>query len=454
MDINGVRKIQDSIIDTWRKHKGVGSIITDGSINMAYTTYLIVNKIVSKNPKAKILILNETEVVANKWYDIFTKYGTVSYFDGKNITCTTFEMAKNFAVDVLIVNSASKIFTSEKYRHLVGIRVKYMLCFSQYSTKELENFCPIIKTIDNAELHRNTAICRFVEYNVELELSEEDREKYDKYSELIKEINVIFDGEMWLIQAASKGLNGKNAYTFREELAIKAGWSKDLDLSLDHDIRVNKAFHPDVIGAKAMNFMEFTRNRGEILTNNPIKLNAIKVLLLNIKIQVMIFNKSNTFANSINTEIVNVMGFHGNLMSTTLMNPNGEVILNKSGAKAGQPKRFGVTSLKRLALAKFNKRAIVALSCGNSVDKMLDVSNVSAIVFTSPKCHKIEHFVSKARNTVKFGFSDTPVVPIVNLYFKDTIESKALYNRQKDVNRTIYATGIDNAAFALADIKV
>ena len=335
-----------------------------------------------------------------------------------NVTDTT---------DLIVIDEVDDI-THDVYNDVLVKQGKpFVLAFSKNTNSTFNNnkaIGAVTKSLVYPVERKYTSDSKY--FNIPINLNVEDREAYDKYSELISTGSAMFNNDMSLIYLCCNGNDTYNADYFREKVARDAGWDRDLDLSIEYNKQLNDAWNPTVVGEAATVFFNYTRERGNIIKNNTDKLNAVRLVLKELDNRVLIMNDSIKFANTIVSEDDKVYGYNGGVESRTLMDEVGDVIVYKSGAKKGEPKLFGATSLNKSALEYWNVERVQALSCGKTLIPKSNINAVNTLIFTGGGIFTPLNEVAKKADSFSMNNNSN----IICIYFADTIDEKKIIDRQ------------------------
>ena len=278
-----------------------------------------------------------------------------------------------------------------------------------------------------------------------MELSDEDKIGYIKFSEPISETLrlfknchklfklqeeiYLFKDEYDLIQSCYSGKKISKgyikAYIIREQLASKMGWSKKLDLSTSQGKALEDYWNPVNLEIRTKTFVNFVRKRTEIIHNNTIKLNAVLDIYNKFPNKTICFNESIDFAERIKDSIrftlnMSAICYHSKIISSSLIDPNtNQYYLYMSGAKVGEPKMFGKKAilddmLKGMINGKYN-----FLSTARALDEGIDIPNLEQIITTAGSANPIQYSQRSARAKTIDCYNPSKIARIINLYFDD-----------------------------------
>jgi len=464
---------------------------------------IIMGKLLKENADCKIIIAVPSDIIRKNWYvDIVRNSdGDVLPEDAFNkykIGILTADELVNAPLpikcDLLIVDEIHKFTSAKRLSIIRGNKVSYSMILGLTGTFpnkeekiEINKHCPVIDSISDSEAISNGWISDFVEYNIPLELSEEDKFKYIKLTMPIKKMlsqfkntarlfqlspgEFMFKSDYDLIVACVSGKvhNGKyyNASNIRLTLATIKGWSKDIDTSSDYGRELDASWNPNRLVDDAQVFINSIRSRSEIINNNPVKLKAVLDLFTHFTETTICFNESTDFADQI-VNLVNykfkrpiAIAYHSNVKSQHLVNPEtGTYYTYKSGPNHGLPKVFGKDSIKNIALEGVMSGKYLLLSTARALDEGLSLSNIKQVITTAGTTNPLQYKQRNARGRTVDIYDPDKVTRIFNLYFEDFYDynnldtsgiPKLIHCRDKDkliirqesANKVIFADSLN-----------
>ena len=483
---------QEKGASIWAEHKGRGTLNYVPRFGKTNTAMLIINKIREKHITDEILIVVPSQIVKSQWDKIVEESGHLMI----NVyTIDALMEATNkveFKPYLFIIDEIHK-FTSERrygifklihYKFILGLTGTYPV---GREAALLNQVCPIVDTITEKEALENNWVSKFIEYNLKLELSPEDKDKYAKFSEPIKEIlecfrnahklfpEGLFKDHYDLVQSCYSGKkvmqasDGVSKYAYikasviRTTLAEKKGWNHDLNLSNEYNRMIEDNWNPDVIKEHAEMFNDYVRKRNDILTYNKVKLNAVIELFKRFPVTTICFNESTDFSDLISNAIneitvathnkVMAASYHSNIKSQPMKDADGNIITYKSGDKKGQPKLFGIKSIRNAIIENIKNKNLLFLSTARALDEGLDIPNIEFVITTAGTTNPIQYTQRNARGKTVDIYNPDKVTTIVNLYFDNFILdgkqvnsrdlSKLQYRQEKAHTKPIYISSID-----------
>lgn len=328
----------------------------------------------------------------------------------------------------------------EIIKHL-SIDIKFMLSIltknimdNQFITN-VRNILPTINTENFDAVAKQERIYSPVEeIRIPVELSDNDRKLYDKYTDYINTCVSIF-GDLSAIEKCKVGdiKNNISASDFRYQLALHNGWNETLDTSIPFMKEIDDNYNPNALYDRAVNFYNITKKRRDLITDNKSKLEIIKnIIAENSDKRILIISKRGEFAaeitkyinnNSIDL-IVKCGDYHDCIEDSYLTDDYGNIILVKSGADKGKPRKFKSKAISTRNEALFNRGIINCLSIKNASDNKLKIAP-DIVILT---CCLYDNIIDiKTRfNSIEFPNPTT----VYRLYCSNTIENVML-NKEK-----------------------
>ena len=134
---------------------------------------------------------------------------------------------------------------------------------NQDFVKRVRTILPNIDvSVNKDDVQRELIYSPVEEYWYEIELSDEDREQYDKCTEFINNTIAIF-GSLKNIELAKHGDTTINLSSseFRHSLAKQNGWSEELDMRVDYNKMIDANYNPNILFEKACTFYNISNER-------------------------------------------------------------------------------------------------------------------------------------------------------------------------------------------------
>lgn len=304
-------------------------------------------------------------------------------------------------------------------------------------------------TINSTDARANFIYLPVEEYHVGVDLTQEDKDKYNKCTDYINQSVKIF-GDLKNIERCKKGYPELNisANEFRTNLAYENGWRETLDTTVELLANIDKIYNPNTLFERACNFYNITAERRNILTDNNEKINKIiELCLKHADKRILIVSKRGEFAATI-TERINTetnlvcLDYHECIEDAMLVDDMGMPVLHKTGVNKGKPRIIKATAISTRNLEEFNQGRANVLSIKYSSDPKIK-TNIDMIIITDG----LNEDITSIRSRYNYiEFNENPTI-CYRLYCKNTIEARQL----KDYKPTANIKIIDNNAELIYD---
>jgi superfamily II DNA or RNA helicase len=330
------------------------------------------------------------------------------------------------------------------YQHIIGLTATPPI--GELRGK-LDRIAPIVDRITIPEAIGNKWISNYIEFNYGLDFTVQEQELYVQLSKPITEtLDSFRDVHKLLnlpnVESPLALMNCcTNGYMYKEfnktnnmwdthridsmhmcnAVATTMGWNVNIDVSTERGRKLNHDWSPTAIKERCLNFRTVSRRRNDLINNNKVKLNAILEILTKFNNKRgIIFNQSTEFADKLTASINfkepnSAICYHSNIESRFLYNTDGSVITTK----AGIPKKFGKTTLKKLALEGMLTNKFKYLVTVMALDAGLDITNLNLAIITSGTINPLQDKQRKGRSFRINPFAEDEVVIIFNLYMKN-----------------------------------
>ena len=432
--MNNKEKLIDTIITGFQSNKGKSSFYCFNKKIVPEIIYSVIYRFIAKHSNIPIFI------VVDSYY---TRKSILDYINEKeitaNITCMNADFIKdkykyNYMLSILVginddFNVISKISTDSKFTMCI-------LTNNVMNNDFINNVRKILPNIDTAKFDNKIKldnICSPVEeYRYGIDLSEEDTNSYNKYTDYINTSISVFE-ELDNIEKCRKGDTKLNisAVEFRNELAKKNGWSENLDMSIDFMRQIDDIYNPNTLLERANNFYTIAKNRRDLCCNNINKFNIIKEILEeNIDKKILIVSKSGEYAaaitNYINTETeFTCKDYHDSIKDAVAIDENGNPLFIKTGINKGNVKIIGSQAQSTANQALYNNNIINILSIKNASNTKLKIACDVVILTTS----LFFNIVSVKQRFTNVSFNNN-LLKVYRIYCNDTIEQQQLYKEK------------------------
>ena len=457
---------QEICTEKWKQNKGVGAIDACPRFGKTNVGLKIIAKNRAKSPDSKIVILTPSEVIQKHWENHISDVRVLTSHRAKNII----KDLTDKTIDILIVDELHK-FTSDDNVSLLDTlcqHSKFRLALTgtyPHNNNKLKSLFPVVDTITEEEARREGWISEYIEYNIPVSLTDEEKTRYTKFSNLIAETLELFKGKAKLINGDTKLFDddfdlimscyvGKKpkygtikyipGHAIREALAKLMGWTRDLDLSDSHNKERDIYWRPENIYERCKLFRQFISSRNEILINNTAKLNLIKEIIEYNDVPTIIFNESIEFVNTIADALGRkAIAYHSKIKSRPMLDDDGNILRYSTG----KVKMFGAIRLKEAAIEGIRSNKYKYLVTAKSLDEGLDLPQLQQVIITAGSTNPVQQLQRSARGKTLDTGNSLKLTHIFNLYvdnFKDVIgttiisrDKSKLITRQKTYTHSV-----------------
>lgn len=444
-----------SIIDGFQARKGKMSFYCFDNEFIPEIIYNVITPFHKKNPTEQILIVTDT-------YD--TRVKIMNYLKSKN----NITAENGYNIKIL-----SQTYINGRYHYpyrliiMVGVNDDFNIIKHMYDESKF-TMCILTKNIMNNEFINsirnilpninieNTAVATIKahinspveEHLIGVELSDKDKETYDKYTDIINTTISIL-GSLDNIEKCKKGDIALNisAAEFRTNLAKLNGWNENIDTNVPFMRQIDEYYNPETIKDRAYNFYNIAKNRRDLCTDNDAKLNTVlDICNKNDNKKILIISKRGEYASKV-AEYLNMNGilcgnYHDCLDNIPAIDEKGNLILYKSGTKKGKPKFLGWQAQSSLNEKRFNDETINVLSIKNASNVELKIA-CDIVILTSSECDNIINIKTRFANV---EFAGIPNI-VYRIYCNGTIESNHIYKRKVPSNIKIINDTESNITF-------
>lgn len=433
-------------ISKYLKAKAIGTLHYVMRFGKTRVGCFIAKRFLDKYPDSHIIILVPSLAIKKEWEAEITNHISSNY---DIITVGSVKHNLNYNCGLLIVDEIHK-FTSEARQKLLDnsiIHYTYNLGLTgtyPFGNKVIEQYFPIVDTITEYEAIQNKWISNFIEFNIPLELSEADKNRYIKYSSTMFEVlstfkglyNILVDSnnkpffkdDLDLILSCHSGKNVKDvgyvkSYYIREAVSIKMGYQPELDLDNEHNKTIDKYWSPDAIKNRVTDFYIAMRKRNDIHNINDIKLKAVLLLCDKFKDKnKLIFSESTMFADMITTALNNrfddnkCVSYHSDIKSKPLIN----FVTNKYFTyKNGNIKKFSRSKQLDYIKSLLQIGVYDTISTVKSLDEGFNAESIEIVITTSGTANPMQYSQRSARGKTVDKYNKNKITLIFNLYFND-----------------------------------
>lgn len=440
---------------------GMGKTFT--ALNECVTLYL------NKKSIRTVLVLVHREKLLKQWESEIKNF-IQEHHHSQIIVQTVQYYIKNKIVpscDLLIVDEVHKFYGDEFFTYVDGtnIKRKHLLCLTasyldpQGRHVQLDKIAPVIDHVTEQEAISNGWISKYIEYNLKIELTNEERKRYNELCEFI-DANLCMFPEDKSFAAAQKciagGMKDGTFYTgkqFATAWALHNGFNPDLDTEEQKEI--NAMWNPGVIIGYAKKVMKGVRERKRFLYTCDSKINTVINLINALEgYKIMSFSESTEFAD----KIYNILNsqkehscvvYHSQLESRPLKDEKGNWVRYGPKAKrANEKKLFGLTTLKRVYTEAFINNKVKVLSTAKTLDEGFDCKDIEVGIISSRTSNFNQQIQRKGRNIRIIPEKPDAVMLIINTYIEGTRDYDILrYAQRKSTNKIYWVSEIEQITF-------
>lgn len=467
---------QKESANKWRYARGIGTLALTPRFGKTYLAIeFIINPHLNNNADNNVIIVVPSDIIFQQWVDNLKSYceniERVELYTSNNIIVNNLYLN----CTLIIVDELQKFTTPDRKECIDGTRVKhtYRLGLTgtyPYGIQWIEDLYPVVDIISEEEAINNKWISPFIEYNILLQLSNNDKARYERFSkpitetlQLFKQVypllkrennEPIFENEFHLVQSCHSGfktvsLEGHDIYVTYDRLcntiASLQGWHVNLDVSISVNEELHQTWSPKAIHDRAKAFMDFIARRNEILIDNPVKLQLIGDIVSRNTVTTICFNESTKFADSV-AEYINArfVGriiaacYHSKIDSRTMINPaTGEYFKFTNGDRKGLPKILGKDSIKRIVIDGVREGYYKFLSTARALDEGLDIPNIEQVICTGGTTNPLTYQQRTARGKTIDIYNPNKITRIFNLVFDDFNNSNGELIKSRDKTKLI-----------------
>jgi len=421
----------------------------------------IANAYMFKNPGKSVVVIVPSIAVKLMWEKEVEEQKSENHITIAT-SYQTLSINGYLRIGLLIVDECHKFISPETYRLINGDIVKYDKIIMLTGTLphkdllyKLTSIVPIIDTITEKEAIANNWVSNYVEYNIALELTDNEKERYVKYTKdmsllfakyksvykFITYANAqLFDNEFTLLYSITRGFKNKIIGYIHSDL-IKQAISNKMNCNSD----ANALWSIDVITNDGKLFTKSVNNRNTIMAASNLKLKAVLYILNKLKLKTVIFSESVGLADRIADEYNKLfpnkaISYHSKIESKPLIDYNtGDFYRYKGGLKAGEPKVFSKDKQLEYIIAAFDAGFIDVISAVKALDEGITIPGVESIITTSGSMNPIQYDQRTARG--KTYVNEDKVAKIYNIFFDDFNLDGIMYNsrdKEKLMSRQRY----------------
>lgn len=432
-------KFIKQVTDGFQNLKGKASVYCFTTSVIPELVYNIIVPFSKKHPNQQIFIGVDTYETRKSIMD-FLRSKDITKDNGYNIrilSVTYINIKYSYSYKLILTIGINDNFDVIKHLNnnanfMLSILTKNIM--DNNFITNVRSILPSIDTINIDNSVKSDSIYSPVEeHRHGVELSDDDRKLYDKYTDYITTSISIF-GELSNIEKCKKGdvALGISAADFRNSIACENGWSENLDTNVDFMKQIDDIYNPNILFERACTFYTIAKQRRDLVCDNEAKLEVIRNICLDNKDKkILIISKRGEYAAKVTKYLNECLDlscgdYHDCIEDIIAVDEMGIPILVKSGVNKGKPRVIGSQAQSSLNEKRFNAGLLNILSIKSASNVKLKIA-CDIVIFTSPLCDSIIDVRTRFTNV---SFNNVPTI-IYRIYCNSTIENDKL-NREKE----------------------
>ncbi len=449
MKVNKIKLArQEHGIKLWGKAGGIGCLWWFTGVGKTYTACLILNKMFKKRPEAKAIVIVPGDELYKQWTAELDAH--ISKEHREQIEVYTVQYVQlhklHLKCTLAIYDELHEYYSEDRMKVIDGTWIDYEFNLGLTATyehlgghKKMEKYCPIVDHIDEKEAVEKGYISKFLEFNLSIDMNEDEKAQYDIFTTKIGQFMQKFgkNNPLGVAQMCLGGTGTMSGWQYANVLAQRNGWYKGCDPEIE------SLWHPRMIMGYAKNLMAFIRERSDLINNSDTKLQAVlSVAKKYDDLKTICFSESTAFADKLaltinddfNTVESNELGYyeicevyHSALNSRFLPSP-----------KTGKLIKFGSKRLKERAINRIKAGEARIISTAKALDRGFDVKDIRMGITSSGTRNPTQHSQRGGRVKRIESYSEDIIVLIINIYFEGTVDEDKLRQRQRKSTNVVY----------------
>ena len=454
--MNDINKFFEEAITEWNNNKAKGSVIIPPPYNDKCMVLAALHRIYGKSINFKVAIIVEDFksrsalihfIAHNDFDDDRDKFK--EFIENKTIRILTSDFIENkrfsYLCDVCIIYNVlhigefvAKILENSNF----NLSVYSSVLTDPLSSARLYRYSPPLNAFKQAELDAARVNPPVEEMVVSLVMEEGSKEDklYKYYTEFIETSLIIF-GDFDTLEYARKGnpTTNESCTEICNRIAEFNGWSRNLDMSSEYNIKVDELYNPNSLAERAEETYRKIRDRKILVAEYSPKIDkAIEIINKHPNEKILIINKTSTFAELLtayvnnNSETNIAGGYHDGMKPIPKLDGYGRQEVYRSGLRKGVPIELKAKAQCTANEKAFNAGEINVLVTANAPNPKLSI-DVDVVIITSPLCNTIKDYIYRLNN-VKFN---NEKLKLYTLYILGTIEERKIKARNLESNHVI-----------------
>ena len=310
----------------WGEAGGLGGIVAfTGFGKTKLTIDDIINPVIGKKGTTgrTCYIVTHRTALVKQWKDNLQGLLDQELIDRIEVVTSDWVLANRIQreITLLVIDEMSELYGVEEQKIWDGTLFKYKFFLWLDATpkdkngvwQKLYNIAPAVDKVTRQEGLENGWTTNCLQFNVGVDLTEQERELYDNMSKEIGDSLGKFGMDFNLAAKCLSGDKWKKAWDYCTEYAQTLGWDKSYpyivakakppEWTLEDYIKVidiNNLWHPEKIIGYAKKLMEMTRERNYLLHKAEFKYDAADAVAKKfINDKIVYFSQSTEFAHKL-----------------------------------------------------------------------------------------------------------------------------------------------------------
>lgn len=437
---------QDKSIERWmsKQHRATIEAVTGfGKTRIAIK---VINLLRRNDRTRKVIVVVPTLQLQQQWREVLTEYSQADNTDVYVIN--SFVQMTKVKCSMLILDEIhryaattfSKVFLVCIYDFLLGLTATMSRLDKKHDI--LERYAPICDKVTMAECRKYGWISQMVEYNLSVEMSEQDHEMYSdlklKFGQNFDKFAQDFETmKMCAGNVKPKAFTNATGVVYSEPPSVRyarrMGWKgpsvqEAYRTMIENETRPrgkklpiwgdsNHPYHPERVNVYAINGLRYMREMKEYVHKMKTKIDVAERLIKAIPLKTITFAETTDVADDLANRFgKDAVVYHSNV---------------KAGIEDG--KRVTGAQKKRSALAKFKEGQVRLLITAKAVDEGADFPDVELGITLSRTSAPRQYVQRRGRVSRKHTFPDgrEKRAMMINIFVKGTKDYDWLTKSQK-----------------------
>ena len=446
----------------WRDSRGRGSLIYPTGFGKTRCALLIVEKLLEHRTYLDIKVVVPTIALKNQWEAILTTknegvFNQKLRFDVHVVN--TIVVAKKVKLDDLSCDLAifdevhlylhgkvfSTIFEALDFKWSLGLSGT----ISDKDRRILDQHCPVVDYIELEYAREQGWVSDYIEYNLLIDLYEEDQEQYDLIEEHYSDAFAWFHDGIKNNYDAVRGC--RLPYTRLDpKTNVRLVGANDY-VANNKEQFSDMASHEEAVKfimAQANIVDTMIQKRKELLSNNAAKIDTTVDIINRLKLKTVTFGESTEMADKLSERLGDIsMTYHSNITSRLVKIPvtlkDGTPVLDQKGNPIYKEEKYGAKRLKQLALERLIDNVISVVNSAKALDLGLDVADMACGIITQGYGGNTGIARQNQRKGRVIRKEKDKLSIIVNTIARNTQDEKWASQRQQGSRKIITVESVD-----------